>query len=192
MCSSVASALEFGVWKVNTKASALMTVWSAARGAGRLSKRGHSFCLRSLAGPIQPPTPLQHPLSARSPHREREGEGSMPPSLSLSLLWPFCHQTESLNLLAAPRLIEPAALFTSCYLVCRFKKKARVLLSKPCSVRPKYKPNERDAEPQPNISLIRRGLKNITKLTDWAFTSWKDTLFPTEQHIEIFNQTFEW
>lgn len=45
----------------------------------------------------------------------------MPPSLSL--LWPFCHQTESLNLLAAPRLIEPAALFTSCYLVCRFKKK---------------------------------------------------------------------
>lgn len=86
VCSSVASALEFGVWKVNTKASALMTVWSAARGAGRLSKRGHSFCLRSLAGPIQPPTPLQHPLSARSPHREREGEGSMPPSLSLSPL----------------------------------------------------------------------------------------------------------
>lgn len=87
--SSVASAPEFGVWKVNTKAPALMTVWSAARGAGRLSKRGHSFCLRSLAGPIQPPTPLQHPLSARFPHQEGgRGEGSMPASLSSSLLSP--------------------------------------------------------------------------------------------------------
>lgn len=37
----------------------------------RLSKRGHSFCLRSLAGPIQPPAPLQHPLSARSSRRGR-------------------------------------------------------------------------------------------------------------------------
>lgn len=82
-CSSVASAPEFGVWKVNTKAPALMTVWSAARGAGRLSKRGHSFCLRSLVGPIQPPTPLQHPLSARSPHRERGG-GGLHACLSLS------------------------------------------------------------------------------------------------------------
>ena len=154
MCSSVASALEFGVWKVNTKAPELMTVWSAARGAGRLSKRGHSFCLRSLAGPIQPPTPLQHPLSAHSPHREKGGGGlhaclPLSPLSLLSLLWPFCHQTESLNLLAAPRPIEPAALFTSCY-----------LLPSLCSVRPKYKPSEHEFEPQPNVSLIIRGLKN--------------------------------
>lgn len=88
MCSSVASALGFGVWKVNTKAPALMTVWSAARGAGRLSKRGHSFCLRSLAGPIQPPTPLQHPLP--SP-REKRGRASCLPRSLLA----FCHQTES-------------------------------------------------------------------------------------------------
>lgn len=87
MSSSVASAPEFGVWKVNTKALALMAVWSAARGAGRLSKRGHSFCLRSLASPIQPPTPLQHPLSARFPHQVGgRGEGSMPAPLSSSLL----------------------------------------------------------------------------------------------------------
>lgn len=54
-----------------------MTVWSAARGAGRLSKRGHSFWLRSLAGPIQPPTPRQHPLSAHFPLREKGGGGSL-------------------------------------------------------------------------------------------------------------------
>lgn len=68
-----------------------MTVWSAARGAGRLSKRGHSFCLRSLAGPIQPPTPLQHPLSAHFPLPERGGGGLHRFPLV------FCHQ--SLNLL---------------------------------------------------------------------------------------------
>lgn len=92
MCSSVAFALEFGVWKVNTKAPVLMAVWSAARGAGRLSKRGHSFWLRSLAGPIQPPTPLQHPLSARFPHQVKGG-GGLHACLSLSPL-AFCHQTE--------------------------------------------------------------------------------------------------
>lgn len=86
-----------------------MTVWSAARGAGRLSKRGHSFCLRSLAGPIQPPTTLQHPLSARSPHREREGEGSISPLA-------FCHHIESLNLLTALQVTETAATLTSYYL----------------------------------------------------------------------------
>lgn len=112
MCLSVASALEFGVWKVNTKAPALMTVWSAARGAGRLSKRGHSFCLRSLAGPIQPPTPLQHPLSARFPRREKEGEGSMPAPLSSGLLSPDS-AAESPNLLTALQVIEAAAPFTS-------------------------------------------------------------------------------
>lgn len=60
------------------KAPALMTVWSAARGAGPLSKRGHSFCLRSLAGPIQPPhTPRQHPLSAHIPLPEKGGGGCL-------------------------------------------------------------------------------------------------------------------
>lgn len=68
--------LGLGSGRWTQKAPALMTVWSAARGAGRLSKRGHSFCLRSLAGPIQPPTPRQHPLSAHFPLRERrEGGG---------------------------------------------------------------------------------------------------------------------
>lgn len=105
MCSSVASALEFGVWKVNTKAPALMTVWSAARGAGRLSKRGHSFCLRSLAGPIQPPAPLQH----RFPHQEKEGEGSVLASLSSGLLSPDS-AAEKLNLLTALRVIEQAIM----------------------------------------------------------------------------------
>lgn len=105
MCSSVASALEFGVWKVNTKAPALMTVWSAARGAGRLSKRGHSFCLRSLAGPIQPPAPLQHPLSARFPHREKEGEGSELASLFSGPLSPGS-AAERLNLLTVMQVIE--------------------------------------------------------------------------------------
>lgn len=60
------------------KAPALMTVWSAARGAGPLSKRGHSFCLRSLAGPIQPPPPHTHtsPTPALCPHpSSREGRG---------------------------------------------------------------------------------------------------------------------
>lgn len=113
MCSSVASALEIGVWKVNTKASALMTVWSAARGAGRLSKRGHSFCLRSLAGPIQPPAPLQHPLSARFPRGEKEGEGSMPAPLSSGLLSPDS-AAERPNLLTALQVIETAAPFIIC------------------------------------------------------------------------------
>lgn len=71
------------------KAPALMTVWSAARGAGPLSKRGHSFCLRSLAGPIQPP-PHTHLANTRSLptslFQRREGEGV------------FCHQR--LNVLA--------------------------------------------------------------------------------------------
>lgn len=65
-----------GCWA--QKAPALMTEWSAARGAGRLSKRGHSFCLRSLAGPIQPPTPLQQPLPAHFPLRKRGGGGIHP------------------------------------------------------------------------------------------------------------------
>lgn len=54
-----------------------MTEWSAARGVGRLSKRGHSFCLRSLAGLIQPPTPLQHPLPAHFPLQKRGRDSSL-------------------------------------------------------------------------------------------------------------------
>lgn len=86
VCWSVASALEFGVWKVNTKAPVLMTVWSAARGAGRLSKRGHSFCLRSLAGPIHPPRTSPAPALCPLPSPRKRGGGL---HASLSLLWPF-------------------------------------------------------------------------------------------------------
>jgi len=100
----------FGVWKVNTKAPALMTVWSAARGAGRLSKWGHSFCLRSLSGPIQPPTPLQHPLSARFPRRRVKGGGGLSLSLPPSL-WPFVTRQRCRE----RRVIEAAAPIKSYY-----------------------------------------------------------------------------
>lgn len=100
VCGLCSGVLGSGWW--TQKAPALMTVWSAARGAGRLSKRGHSFCLRSLAGPIQPPTPLQHPLSAHFPLGERGGGGLH----AFPLV--FCHQRP--NLLADLQMTDKVYL----------------------------------------------------------------------------------